>query len=92
MVSNLVLFMLSSQSKEEDIGRHPSLNTNFYCFHLPADAAKMFDRKALKEVGIHSPWDVGAQLVDIFEKKNKQNELAEELRSYIKNRRQNVDL
>ena len=50
----------------------------------------MFSREDLKEVGIHSPWDVGQQLVEIFEKKHKQSDLAYELRSFLE-KSQNVD-
>ena len=84
--------MVLLQSKKEEIGHHPSLYTNFYCFHLPPSASAIFSRKDLKEVGIHSPWDVGQQLVEIFETKNKQKELAESLKSFLQGRKQSTDL
>lgn len=78
------------QSIEKDIDVHPSLNAKLYCFHLPTVTAK-YTRKDLTEVGISSPWDVGDRLVDIFEK-NKQQTLADELKSFLGTRRLSVDL
>ena len=80
------------QAKEEEIGLHPSLSTDFYCLHLPVDSAAMFDRHQLKEVGIGSPWDVGRKLVEIFESKIKQSDIAAELKSFLHTRSQNLNV
>ena len=78
----LFIIIIFFQSKEEDIGHHPSLYINFYCLHLPVDSV-LFDEDDLKEAGIGSPIDVGDKLVEIFEKKMKQPDLALNLKSFI---------
>ncbi len=84
-------FIITLQSKKEDIGHHPSLHTDLYCLHMPRDTASLINRDDLEKVGIGSPWDVGYRLVEIFDKKIKLPKLAKELESFLHKRSQEVN-
>lgn len=87
-----IIILFNLQSKKEDIGHPLSLNTGLYCLHLPFDTASVITRDDFEKVDIGSPWDVGYRLVEIFDKKLKQPELAKELKLFIDKRSQNVKI
>ena len=71
------------QLKVKKIGRHVSQEIGFYCFHVPAGYNKEVNAINLKEMGVDTPLDVGHELVKIFRKKLKQEDVAEKLRDHV---------
>ena len=67
------------------MGRHPSRTMKYYCFDLPSNDRNL-SFQALREVGIYSPKDVGDWLVETFDHKLAQHDLAEVLRKYLNSR------
>ena len=76
---NLTLFL---QNAAEKLGHHPSRTVDFYCFNLPENSDLTFE--TLKEVGIYSPHDAGAWLVQTLGDKLDQQDLATKLDTFLK--------
>lgn len=69
--------------KRGSVGHRISQEVNFYCFNVPDSYRKEINSQSLGEMGIKSPLDVGDELVKIFRKKFKQENIAENLRDHL---------
>ncbi len=56
---------------------------DFYCFDVPVSYRKEINAKTLGEVGVKCPLDVGDELVEIFQKKFKQENVAAKLQDHL---------
>lgn len=68
----------------ESLGRHPSRKMNFYSFYKPPDST--VTEEELKKVGIGSVHNVGRWLVETFETKLDQKDLADRLNTFFEGR------